>query len=71
MVSSKSSPIIPLSAQSIYIDGKKYPLSEQVVKNIEKIIGFQAKQEQKLPMRGLPKAGATRSHYRKNCLFFW
>ena len=26
-------------------------MSEQVVKNIEKIIGFQAKQEQKLPMR--------------------
>ncbi|WP_019509594.1 DUF1003 domain-containing protein [Pleurocapsa sp. PCC 7319] len=51
MVASKSSPIIPPSAQSIYIDGEKYPLSEQVVKNIEKIIGFQAKQEQKLPLR--------------------
>lgn len=49
MVSSKSPPIISSSAQSIYINGKKYPLSEQVVKNIETIIGFQAKQEQKLP----------------------
>ena len=49
MVSSKSSTIISPSAQSIYINGKKYPLSEQVVKNIETIIGFQAKQEQKLP----------------------
>ncbi|MDJ0691107.1 MAG: DUF1003 domain-containing protein [Xenococcaceae cyanobacterium MO_188.B32] len=47
----KSSPIIPPAAKSIYIDGKKYPLSEQVIKNIETIIGFQAKQEQKLPMR--------------------
>lgn len=52
MVSSvnKSTPITTSSAKSIYIDGKKYPLSEQVVKNIETIIGFQAKQEQKLPM---------------------
>ena len=49
MVSPKSSPLISPSVKSIYIDGKKYPLSEQVVKNIEKIIGFQAKQEQKLP----------------------
>ncbi|MDJ0568881.1 MAG: hypothetical protein QNJ53_07510 [Pleurocapsa sp. MO_192.B19] len=45
-----SSPIVPPSARSIYIEGKKYPLSEQVVKNIETIIGFQAKQEQKLPL---------------------
>ena len=53
MVSAKdqSSPIIPPSVKSIYIDGEKYPLSEQVVKNIEAIIGFQAKQEQKLPWR--------------------
>ena len=49
--SDKSSPMIPSSTKSIYINGKKYPLSEQVVKNIEKIIGFQAKQEQKLPIR--------------------
>ena len=34
-----------------YVDGIKYPLSEQVVKNIESIIGFQAKQKQKLPFR--------------------
>ena len=47
----KSPPIISTTAMSIYIDGKKYPLSEQVVKNIEAIIGFQAKQEQKLPWR--------------------
>ena len=37
--------------KTIYIDGKKYPLSEQVVKNIEAIIGFQTKQKQKLPWR--------------------
>lgn len=48
--SDKSSIISP-SADSIYINGKKYPLSEQVVKNIEAIIGFQAKQERKLPLR--------------------
>ncbi|MCC0176379.1 DUF1003 domain-containing protein [Waterburya agarophytonicola K14] len=40
---------ISSSVESIYIDGQKYPLSKQVVKNIETIIGFQAKQEQKLP----------------------
>ena len=43
--------MISPSTKSIYINGKKYPLSEQVVKNIETIIGFQAKQEQKLPLR--------------------
>ena len=45
------SPIIPPAAKTIYIDGKKYPLSQQVVKNIRTIIGFQAKQEEKLPWR--------------------
>jgi uncharacterized membrane protein len=49
--SNKSTPRIPASSRSIYIDGKKYPLSEQVVKNIETIIGFQAKEAQKLPWR--------------------
>ena len=49
LFSDKSPTIISPSAKSIYIDGEKYPLSEQVVKNIEKIVGFQAKQEQKLP----------------------
>jgi uncharacterized membrane protein len=48
---SKTFPLISASTRSIYIDGKKYPLSEQVVKNIETIIGFQAKQVQKLPWR--------------------
>ena len=42
---------IPNSTKSISIDGIKYPLSAQVVKNIETIIGFQAKQEQKLPFK--------------------
>ena len=42
---------IPNATKSIYIDGVKYPLSAQVVKNIETIIGFQAKQEQKLPFK--------------------
>ena len=49
--SNKLPPIVPPSVKSVYIDGKKYPLSEQVVKNIEAIIGFQAKQKQKLPWR--------------------
>ena len=43
--------MISSSAKSFYFKGKKYPLSEQVVKNIETIIGFQAKQERKLPFR--------------------
>ena len=51
VISNKSSVVIPASSKTIYINGKKYPLSEQVVKNIEAIIGFQAKQEQKLPWR--------------------
>ena len=46
----KSSPVIAPSAKAIYIDGKKYPLSDQVVANIEKIVGFQAKQSLKLPL---------------------
>ena len=48
--SNRSSSVIPPSAKSVYINGKKYPLSEQVIKNIETIIGFQAKQEQNLPL---------------------
>lgn len=43
-------PIIPPSVKSVYLNGEKYPLSAQVIKNIETIIGFQAKQEQKLPL---------------------
>ena len=42
---------IPNSTKSINIDGVRYPLSAQVVRNIETIIGFQAKQEQKLPFK--------------------
>lgn len=34
---------------SVYIKGEKYPLPQQVIDNIEAIIGFQAKQEQKAP----------------------
>lgn len=49
--SNKLTPQISASSRSIYIDGKKYPLSAQVVKNIEAIIGFQAKEAQKLPWR--------------------
>ena len=37
--------MVSTSDKAVYIDGKKYPLSEQVVENIEAIIGFQAKQE--------------------------
>ena len=51
ITSNQSSTVIPASTKTIYINGKKYPLSEQVVKNIEAIIGFQAKQEQKLRLR--------------------
>jgi uncharacterized membrane protein len=47
----QSSPIVPPSSTSIYIGGQKYPLSEQVVKNIETVIGFQTKQTKKLPWR--------------------
>ena len=49
--SNKLPSIVPPSVKSVYIAGEKYPLSEQVVKNIEAIIGFQAKQKQKLPWR--------------------
>ena len=45
-----TSPIISPSTKAMYINGEKYPLSEQVIKNIEKIVGFQVKQEQKLPL---------------------
>lgn len=53
MVSSsdQNTSLNPPPTRSIYINGKKYPLSEQVIKNIETIIGFQTKQEQKLPLR--------------------
>lgn len=51
MVSVKNpSPFISRADKAIYIDGEKYPLSEKVVENIEKIIGFQAKQARKLPL---------------------
>lgn len=48
--SEPSSNIISPLGKSVYIDGKKYPLSEQVIKNIETIIKFQVKQEKKLPI---------------------
>lgn len=34
---------------SIFIDGQKYPLPDQVLKNIETIIDLQANQERKIP----------------------
>ena len=34
---------------SIFIDGQRYPLPEQVLKNIETIIDLQANQERKIP----------------------
>ncbi|MBW4534836.1 MAG: DUF1003 domain-containing protein [Pleurocapsa minor HA4230-MV1] len=49
--SNKLAHLVSASTKSVYIDGKKYPLSEQVVKNIETVIGFQAKQELKIPWR--------------------
>ncbi|EAZ92870.1 DUF1003 domain-containing protein [Crocosphaera chwakensis] len=48
--SPQSSGVIHPSRKVVYIDGKKYPLSEQVIKNIETIIGFQVKQEKRLPI---------------------
>ena len=48
---SQSPSFIDSATRSVYINGKKYPLSEQVIKNIETIIGFQTKQQQKLPWR--------------------
>lgn len=39
----------PSAYRRITIDGKQYPLSKQVLTNIEAIIGFQAKQQQQLP----------------------
>jgi uncharacterized membrane protein len=47
---SNSSSASSRASSSIYIDGKKYPLSEQVVKNIETVIGFQAQQERNIPI---------------------
>lgn len=41
---------ISSSQESIYLNGTEYQLSEQVIKNIEIIIGFQAQQEQKLSL---------------------
>lgn len=46
-----SSKQLPPFTKSIYIGGKKYPLSQQVIENIEAIIGFQTKQQQKLPLK--------------------
>lgn len=46
----KPTPVISTSSGSISINGKKYPLSEQVIKNIETVIGFQAKQERSVPI---------------------
>jgi uncharacterized membrane protein len=51
LYSGESSPAFSPAEKSIYIDGKKYPLSEQVIKNIETIVKFQTKQERKLPIR--------------------
>lgn len=51
LYSGDSSPVFSPAEKSIYINGEKYPLSEQVIKNIETIIKFQATQERKLPIR--------------------
>lgn len=50
-----------MSNGSVYINGKKYPLPEQVVKNIETVIGMQAQQTQNLPIhvRFLQKIAAV------------
>jgi uncharacterized membrane protein len=48
--SQNASPNSSKASGSFYIDGKKYPLSEQVVKNIETVIGFQAQQERNIPI---------------------
>ncbi len=53
MVSSwdRSPSILPSPEKSMYIKDNQYFLSEQVVKNIEKIISFQNQQEEKLPIQ--------------------
>ena len=40
----------PTSRRVISINGQKYPLPEHVVTNIEKVIGFQTKQENSVPL---------------------
>lgn len=51
--------IIHTAAGAVYVDGQQYPLPEQVVKNIETVISFQAKQENQVPIheRILEKIG--------------
>lgn len=62
MSTSSGTPNVPQnSSGSVYIKGEKYPLPQQVIDNIETIIGFQAKQEQKAPWHEqlLHKVSAT------------
>ncbi|MGF1568941.1 MAG: DUF1003 domain-containing protein [Nodosilinea sp.] len=42
--------IVQMSAGSVYVNGEKYPLPDQVIKNIETVIGMQARQERTVPL---------------------
>ncbi|PSN19509.1 DUF1003 domain-containing protein [filamentous cyanobacterium CCP5] len=44
------SSIISTDSGAVYVNGEQYPLPEQVVKNIETVIAFQAKQAQQIPI---------------------
>ncbi|WP_346289498.1 DUF1003 domain-containing protein [Sphaerothrix gracilis] len=46
---SNSSSVIQTASGAVYIDGEKYPLPQQVVKNIETVINLQAQQERSAP----------------------
>ncbi|MEO0348471.1 MAG: DUF1003 domain-containing protein [Cyanobacteria bacterium P01_A01_bin.15] len=63
------------SDSSVYINGEKYPLPEQVIKNVETIIGMQAQQSQAAPthVRFLQKIASmfgTASFLYAELLFF-
>ncbi len=48
--SSQTPEITQNSSGSVYVKGEKYPLPQQVINNIETVIGFQANQEQRDPL---------------------
>lgn len=59
--SNSTHPVIQMSDGSVYIDGENYPLPEQVIQNIETVIGMQTRQAQTVPIhvRFLRKVAAA------------
>lgn len=60
---------------SVYIQGEKYPLPQQVIDNIERVLGFQAQQEQQDPwheqlLNKIAAVFATSSFLYAQILFF-